>query len=143
MDTSFVQNIRSDWQITSAYFAVLASAMALDILLGMLIAFKGQKLDSSVGRVGVIRKVAVMLMVLMVSVFDGVVPAFPINISGQHFVMPVASIACIWFIVGVEWVSLSEKAKVLGIPMPKRLSDALTRVREQLSDENEQKKDIS
>lgn len=136
MDAVFLQGISRDWVVTSSYFAVLVSAMFADICLGLLVAFRGKKLDSSIGRNGVIRKVAMLLMVLTLVVFDGVVPSYPIDLFGHKLVLPMASVACVWFIVGVEWVSLTEKAKLLGVPMPKRLADALKRVRDAIENEN-------
>lgn len=131
----FLEQIRADWSTTSAYFACLLVAMFVDIVLGMLAAYQRKQLDSSVGRFGVIKKVAIILLVLMVAVFDGLFPTWVIDLKFVKIAVPIAALACIWFLVAHEWLSLNEKAKVLKLPLPKKLSDAMNRVKEVMDEE--------
>jgi len=96
----------------------LTAAMALDYASGVIAAAMQKKLSSAVGFSGLARKAMVFLIIIMAACLD--------SLTGQQNVCRTAVIA---FYFVNESVSLMENAAKLGLPVPKKLLDALEQLR--------------
>lgn len=96
----------------------LTAAMALDYASGVIVAVMQKKLSSAVGFKGLARKAMVFLIVIMAACLD--------SLTGQQNVCRAAVIA---FYFVNESVSLMENAAKLGLPVPKKLLEALEQLR--------------
>ncbi len=98
----------------------LVAFMAIDYITGLLVAFLGKSpktegggLSSAVGWLGLVRKVATLLLVLVAHGLDVMI--------GVNYVKTAAVIA---FMVN-EVLSIIENAGLLGVPMPEIFKKAL------------------
>jgi toxin secretion/phage lysis holin len=90
----------------------LAMFMGVDVVMGVLAAFGAKKLNSTVSWLGMIRKMGTLLIVALCFLIQ------------MQFGWPLVSISVFFFSI-TEGLSILEKAKMLGIPLPKALTDAL------------------
>lgn len=95
----------------------LCFLMLADVSMGLLVAFASKTINSSVSRVGMVRKVGTVLLV-------GVAYALEPYSQG----VPLGLLTTLAFVV-TEFISVTENAAKLGIPVPQSLSDALSKLR--------------
>ena len=114
---------------------VLCCMMAIDYAMGLICAMMGKSpktetghLDSNVGWKGLLRKGVILLVILMASQLDRVMP------EGTQ----VFRDAMIFFYVANEGISVLENLGLMGVPFPGFLLRALERLRDQ-SDNGEDK----
>jgi toxin secretion/phage lysis holin len=131
----FQAQIKADWFATAPTFLVLAGLMLLDVLGGLSVAFSTQKLSSTISRSGAAKKSGTLLLVLAALLIDGLVPTFETNLPyiGEKD-MTLAMLMAGFFIV-TEFISLTEKAAALKLPIPRRLKEALKKVRDEIDGE--------
>ena len=112
---------------------LLLAAMVIDYVTGITAAYiykrKNPKskrgLDSRVGMLGIAKKVLILTIVVFSHIIDQAV-----SFEGIQ--------ACVtWFFVGNEGLSIVENAAKAGVPIPRRLREAL----EQLTDKDKKEAD--
>ena len=105
------------WFETRPVVGCLIVAMSIDVAMGLLLAFGSKTVNSSVSRVGMVRKVATMLLVALGFVIE----------PFAHGV-PAGTLTASAFLVS-ESLSVMENAALLGLPVPSVLTDALSKLR--------------
>lgn len=91
--------------------------MAIDFALGLMVSFVKKKTDSKKAFIGLIKKTAMILMVIAAVQLDAATE------SGTFM-----RNAMILFLIGMEGISMVENLGKLGIKVPKFLSNALTQL---------------
>ena len=91
--------------------------MGLDVAMGILLALKDKTLNSSICRVGMLRKAGMGLLVALGYVIEPYAHGVPSGtLTTLGFIIP-------------EGISVLEHAVRLGIPVPKILADTLSKLR--------------
>lgn len=91
--------------------------MVLDIFLGILVATVQKQISSTISWRGMTKKAGTIAVIAAAMLIEPELQGFP------------AAATLILFYSVTEWISITEKAGILGIPMPKALRDALKRLR--------------
>jgi toxin secretion/phage lysis holin len=99
---------------------VLAAAVALDYITGLINAFVHKKASSRTGWEGLFKKVFIFMLVALGTLFDRVVP----SANGA-----VRAAVCVFYISN-EGLSILENAGAMGLPLPDALKKALARLAE-------------
>lgn len=97
----------------------LCTAMALDYLSGVILAFKNRKASSSVGIDGILKKVMILCMIGLAVLVD--------NVLGETGAIRAL---VIMFYIGMEGISILENAVGAGLSVPDKLRDALAQLKE-------------
>jgi len=105
------------WFSEHAFVSTLCILMGIDILMGLLVAFGLKEVNSSISRIGMVRKVGTMLLVALAFILEPYTHGVPLG-----FFTTLA------FIV-TEAISVTENSAKLGIPVPKPLIEALSKLR--------------
>ncbi len=93
--------------------------MALDYVLGVICGFLGKKLSSDVAFKGILKKVAILVIITVAVSLDNVA-----NTNG------VIRSLVLFFYIGLEGISILENASMLGVPIPEKLKEALEQLKE-------------
>ena len=101
----------------------LTAFVAIDYITGVLLAIRDKKISSEVGYRGIVRKFLIFLIVSMGNIMDNYVLG-----TGSTLRTLV-----IMFYLANEGISILEKAGQLGLPIPKKLREAI----EKLNSSNE------
>lgn len=129
--TEFMHAVRQDWIVTLPYLIIYVAATGLDIAFGFVVAFQKRVLSSTISRQGMMRKVLMVGTVLLAALVDGILPSLDITVMGLSLRLTFGALGCTWWMIH-EVLSLTEHAAILGLPLPKRLKDALAVVRNTL-----------
>lgn len=105
------------WYQAHTIVGSLIITTVIDVLMGLLLAFKDKDLNSSVSRVGMLRKVGIGLLVTV---------GFILEPFAQG--VPCGSLTALAFLVS-EVLSILENASRLGIPIPAVIKDTLSKLR--------------
>lgn len=97
--------------------------MILDYASGVFNAVREKKLSSSVGFVGITKKMTILIVVGTALIVDGFIKA---NQIIYH--------AAIAFYIANEGISILENSKKMGLPIPNKISDVLEQIREEDKD---------
>lgn len=111
----------------------------LDYITGIFAAPKrGEKINSSIGWHGIVKKVCMWLLVVVGVIIDELI-SYAINTIGWdiQFTFVVACIVCIWIICN-ELLSILENLKDIGVPLPAFLEKIVVYIKSKA----EQKADI-
>lgn len=110
----------------SSFFGILFVPILLmvlcnviDYITGILAAPKrGEKINSSIGLAGIVKKVCMWLLVVVGVIIDELI-AYVVNTIGWDipFTFVVACVVCIWLICN-ELLSILENLKDIGVPLP-------------------------
>ena len=100
-----------------ALLRALLIVMVIDIMTGLLIAFREKALSSAVGFRGISKKALILLIVGLSHVLDE-------SIGGGAL-----RGAVLGFYISNEGLSVLENAARLGLPVPEKLKNALTQLR--------------
>lgn len=92
----------------------LLIAIILDYISGMIKAFNTKTLSSSIGFKGILKKVGVLIIVMLAVLVDRVT----LDNGGIRSLV-------IYYFVANEGLSILENLAVAGLPIPKKLKDAL------------------
>lgn len=92
----------------------LLIAIILDYISGLIKAYITKTLSSSIGFKGILKKVAVLVIVMLAVLVDRVT----VNNGGIRTLV-------IYYFVANEGLSILENLAVAGLPIPKKLRDAL------------------
>ena len=111
------------WGPWDALLIVLIAVIALDYLTGILNAGVHGRLSSAVGFRGLLKKIAIFMMVALASLVDKLVP------GGNS---AVRAAVCTFYIAN-EGISILENAAGLGLPLP----GILRKMLQQLGEEKE------
>lgn len=101
----------------------LTAFVAIDYLTGILLAIRDKKLSSEVGYKGIVKKFLIFMIVSMGNIIDNYILG-----TGSTLRTLV-----IMFYLANEGISILENAGQLGLPIPKKLKDAI----EKLNSSNE------
>jgi len=108
----------------------LAIIMGIDYVLGLSVAYTVKKnVDSRVAFKGLLKKTAMILMVIVAVQMDKVT-------ESGHFMRT----AMILFLIGMEGISFIENLGQLGIKTPKFIKDAFSQLHDENDDEKSDKK---
>ena len=99
----------------------LIALIVLDYISGVLAAIAEKKLSSEVGAKGIAKKIFMLLIVAVANIVD-------INVICEGHVLK--SVTIIFYIAN-ECISLLENAGRLGVPVPKKLTAVLDKLREE------------
>ncbi len=108
------------WFDANPSFRLLAILMTCDVVTGLLQAAKERTVSSEISSQGMIKKVAMIVLVLVAKALEDQVNT------------PVAALVATFFAVS-EGISIIENAEQLGVPIP----PVLTRLFAQLAERNE------
>lgn len=128
---SFIQELRADWAMTAPFLIICIATIFIDVAFGLCRAWSSKTLCSSVSRTGMMRKILKLATALLAAMFDGILPTLEANVMGMAFTLTFASLACIWWVIH-ELLSIIENAALLGLPVPRRLKEALSVIERQL-----------
>lgn len=119
-----IAGMLGEWNVL---LTVLAVAMALDYLSGLIVAACGKSLktesghiDSKVGFMGLARKAFIIIVVLLATLLDKALGA-------DAMVFQTASVC---YYIANEGISIIENAGLIGLPVPDAIQQALDQLRE-------------
>ena len=92
----------------------LLVAIVLDYISGLIKAYNSKTLSSSIGFKGILKKVGILVIVMLAVLVDRVT----LNNGGIRSLV-------IYYFVANEGLSILENLAVAGLPVPKKLKDAL------------------
>lgn len=101
----------------------LLAVLVLDYATGLLAAAHNKELSSAIGWKGIVKKVITLIVVALAYVID--------MLTGDA--LPLREIAIMFFVVN-EGLSILENAAKTGLPIPKKIRDALLQLRGKGSD---------
>jgi len=115
------------------FFFILLIIIILDILFGTARAIKEKKLNSSLGKNGLIKKITMIICVLLLFIVDyliafnlvGFVPNNILTIINIEFV-GIADFFAIMFIL-FECVSVLKNMSLIDLPIPKKINDYINK----------------
>lgn len=110
----------------SPLLIALIAIMVLDYITGVMYAFKNARINSSIGFIGLLKKVLILLIVLLASIIDVYV------IGGGN----VCKSATTLFYISNESISVLENVGNLGVKLPSKLRFILEQI-EKKSEESE------
>ncbi|OQB25866.1 MAG: Holin family protein [Firmicutes bacterium ADurb.Bin182] len=108
------------WGPCDSLIVVLAAAVALDYVTGVINAFIHKKASSKTGWEGLLKKVFIFLLVALGSLIDRVIP----SANGA------VRAAVLVFYIANEGLSILENAGAMGLPLPEALKKALSKLSE-------------
>lgn len=114
---------------------LLLWAMCIDYLTGITAAYVYKRqhprskkgLDSRVGAIGIAKKVMILTIVVFAHIIDNAV-----SFDGIQAVVT-------WFYIGNEGLSVVENAAKAGVPLPRKLLDALEQLTDRKKDDEQTK----
>lgn len=107
-----------EWARAHGLVTILVVLMVMDVVFGLLVAFVKKEVSSTVSLLGMSKKVGVLLFVglaFLIEPFSGGVPT---------------STLVVGFYSVTELVSVTEKAGILGVPVPRVIKDSMAKYRE-------------
>ena len=104
--------------ITPLFWAVLAF-MILDYITGLVAAWINKEISSEIGFKGLAKKFLILVFIALAHILD-------VNVLGTY---PVLQSAIMMFFIANEGISLVENAAGLGIPIPKKMLEALKQLK--------------
>jgi toxin secretion/phage lysis holin len=101
-----------------ALIVALVAVVTLDYITGVMSAAFAHKLSSSQGFLGLLKKVAIFVLVALASLLDKLAP-----VTNEA----VRASVCVFYIAN-EGISILENVEKMGVPLPKILRDVLARL---------------
>lgn len=105
----------------------LVIAMCLDYITGLIYAWHTKSVSSRVGYIGIVKKVLIFFVIVI---------AHQIDVS-MNITEPIFRTSVCWFFIANECISLLENCSNIGLPIPKKLQDALQQIKGNEGLENE------
>jgi len=119
-----IAGIFGEW---SVLMTILAAAMVLDYISGVLVAAFGKSLksegghlDSKVGFIGLAKKALIIMIVLLATLLDKALGA-------EAMVFQTATVC---YYIANEGISVVENAGLMGLPVPSTIAKALEQMRD-------------
>lgn len=103
------------------FLYALATFIVVDYVTGVLKAISQKNLSSDIGARGIVKKVAIFLVVGIGNIAD----TYLLGNSGA-----ILRTAVIFFYISNEGISLLENIVAIGVPVPEKLKDALAQLHE-------------
>lgn len=107
------------WGSPDGLIYALIAFMALDYVTGLAVAWLRKKLSSSVGFVGIAKKIFILALVAVGHILD-------VHVLGSG---AFCRSAVIGFYLANEGISILENAGNIGLPLPKKLIDVLEQIK--------------
>lgn len=104
-----------------ALIIALVAVVVLDYITGVMSAAFTHKLSSAEGFRGILKKVAIFVLVALASLLDKLVPATNEAVRAS---------VCVFYIAN-EGISILENVEKMGVPLPKILRDVLAKLNEE------------
>lgn len=104
------------WDIALKF---LVTVISLDYVTGVLSALYNKRLDSKIGLKGILKKFGYLCIVALSTIIDG--------IMGETGVIRTL---VIYFFVANDGLSILENMGKMGVPLPKKLLDALNQLKD-------------
>lgn len=128
MEASWVKNIAAFfgalgaylWGAWDALIAVLVAVVVIDYITGVTKAIIKKELDSGVGFTGLLKKIAIFLIVALAVLIDKAIP----GTNGA------ARAATIMFYIANEGISILENIGLMGVPLPGGLQRWLSKLKD-------------
>lgn len=98
----------------------LIALSVIDYITGLMVAVVNKNVSSSIGAVGIFKKILIFCMVAVGHMIDA-------NVLGGGDVMRTM---LVFFYISNEGISIIENASKLGLPVPKKLKDILIQLKE-------------
>lgn len=105
----------------------LVIAMCLDYITGLIYAWHTKSVSSRVGYIGIVKKVLIFFVIVI---------AHQIDLS-MNIAEPIFRTSVCWFFIANECISLLENCGNIGLPIPKKLQEALQQIKGNEGLENE------
>lgn len=99
-------------------FIVLITLLVIDYLTGLLAAIYSKKLSSEIGFKGIVKKVAMLLIVAVA------------HMIGQAVGMPELRSLIVGFYIANEAISVLENTGRMGVPFPAKLREVLEQIKQ-------------
>lgn len=96
--------------------SALMLLMIVDYITGLMCGFRSKNLSSSIGFNGILKKIAILCLIMVAGVVDIVIGA------------SVAKAATIFFYIGNEGISVVENSIRLGLPVPDLVRNSLEQI---------------
>ncbi len=96
--------------------SALMLLMIVDYITGLMCGFHNKNLSSSIGFNGILKKIAILCLIMVAGIVDIVIGA------------SVAKAATIFFYIGNEGLSIIENSVKLGLPVPDFVRNALEQI---------------
>jgi len=129
---------------TNSFIKIMAIAICLDTVLGVLRAIKEHKFNSSVGIDGAIRKVAMLLSAGALMTTDVIIHLNLLFMIPEEYIkflgitkMGLCEFFCLLFIL-YESVSILKNMALCGLPIPARIRSWLTKFLDDMTGELEE-----
>ncbi len=106
------------WGGLDALFSVLLSLIMIDYITGILAGIKSKTLSSQVGFYGILKKCGILCVVALS------------HFIGELSNMPDIRSLVIGFYIANEGISILENTGRLGVPLPEKLIDILSQLRD-------------
>ena len=113
-------------EVTGLFWALIAF-MALDYITGVVVAIIEKRLSSEVGFRGLAKKFLILVFVAVGHIADTYI------LGGT----PAAMSAVMLFYIANEGISIIENAAALGLPVPKKLTNIMERIKNKSESEEE------
>ena len=128
MEANWIKNISAIigglaaylWGAWDAFIQVLVAVVVIDYITGVAKAAIKKELDSAVGFIGLLKKIAIFLIVALAVLIDKAIP----GINGA------ARSATIMFYIANEGISILENIGLMGVPLPAGLQKWLAKLKD-------------
>lgn len=108
---------------------IMLIAMAIDYITGLIKAYMQKELSSKKGMIGIFKKFAYILVVVVGIIADYLcklfIAEFDINFT---FTIPIALLLAIWLTIN-ELISILENLNAINIPIPKFLQTLISKLK--------------
>lgn len=108
---------------------IMLIAMAIDYTTGLIKAYMQKELSSKKGMIGIFKKFAYILVVVVGIIADYLcklfIAEFDINFT---FTIPIALLLAIWLTIN-ELISILENLNAINVPMPKFLQTLISKLK--------------
>ena len=108
----------------------LLTFVVIDYVTGVFLAFEKKEISSEVGFHGICKKVLIFILVGVANILD----VYVIQTGA------ILRTATIFFYLANEGISILENASALGLPVPKKIQDALAQLKKKSEDDTDKDK---
>lgn len=113
------------WGDMDGFLICMLVFMAIDYITGVASAYRAKTLDSHIAFSGFLKKIMLLLIVVMANLLDILILKRPGSLRT----------IVLFYYIGNDGISILENAAKMGIPIPKRLKEALAQLKEGEEDE--------
>lgn len=135
--TAIVAGVSVYFGVIAIPFIVLAIAMAIDYITGLICAKKTTGLDSRVGIFGIVKKLCYIALVGVGAIVDYLLYAGMVQIGVEsNCTMAFGLLVTIWLIIN-ELISILENLGKIGVPLPSFLTNMISRLKNTVESKSE------